>query len=103
MDFYEWEWEESLINLEKDYKEWKTKASTFFWETGRYDPTWFAWAREYEGFTEETFQELLSHLGVEKIFLWQRKSVKDPRFPKRDLLNCLNLWHRDVWYFYWEL
>jgi len=92
IDFYEWEWEESLINLEKDYKKWNIKASNFFWETGRNDPTWFAWAWDYEGINEKTFQELLWYLEVDKIFLWHRKSIKKPKFPKWDLLNCLNLW-----------
>lgn len=103
LDFYDWVWEKSLKVLQNDYKKGLNKSINFFSKTTKYDPTWFAWAHIYESITMETFNNLLSDLKVNYMFLWHRDWINNPKYPKWDNLHCLNMWDLDIWYFYWEL
>lgn len=100
LDFYNWLWEESLKNLENDYKLWLEKAILFFWKTSNNDPTWFDWAEVYERLTKEAFKNLLKEIWVKKMFVWHRKWENFPKYLKWNLLNCLNLWYLDIWFYY---
>jgi hypothetical protein len=103
IDFYSWIWEKSLIELENDYKKWIKKSINFYSETWKNDPTWFNWANIYEQITKETFEKFLSNLWVWRIFVWHSSWQNNPKYPKWNLLNTLNEWYSDIWFYYWKI
>ncbi|MDD2871198.1 MAG: metallophosphoesterase [Candidatus Gracilibacteria bacterium] len=103
LDFYDGVGEKSLKVLQNDYKKGLNKSINFFSKTTKYDPTWFAGAHIYESITMETFNNLLSDLKVNYMFLGHRDGINNPKYPKGDNLHCLNMGDLDIGYFYGEL
>ena len=96
-------WLSWLEALEEDYKNWNSYSIDFFSDTKNNDPTWYLWASKYQQITKETFLDFISKLGISSLFIWHQSKVNSPKFPKDNSLFCLNMWHIDIGYFYWEI